>query len=205
MNKGLLLISGGFDSAVAGYIMQKQGMEVIALHYSYFPLTDNAPEEKSRKAAEKLKFKKLITINIAEECQEIKKKCNHRFYFILTKRLMIKKAEEIAKKEGCDFIITGESLVINEVYYLVDSDHGLDSAKDRGINLNIIAQNINTGAGSTNIVKVTVKDICRILQRNNLQVANNININTNTGGNSASGNTGAGSVITGVKRWGISL
>ena len=94
-------------------------------------------------------------------------------------------------------IITGESLVINEVYYLVDSDHGLDSPKDRGIS-NIIAQNINTGPGSTNIAKVKIKNICKILQQNNSNINNNVNINTNTGGNSASGNTGGGSIVTGA-------
>jgi len=108
--KGLLLISGGFDSPVAGYIMQKQDIEIIALHFSYEPFTDNGPEIKSRKASEILGFKKFIVINISKECELIAKKCEHKYYFILTKRLMIKKATEIAKKEDCYFLITGENL-----------------------------------------------------------------------------------------------
>ncbi len=108
--KALLLISGGFDSPVAGYLMQQKGVEVIAIHFSYEPFTDNNPEIKSIQAAEKLGFKKFITVNIGKEIQEISTKCNHRFYFILTKRLMLKKSEEIAKKENCDFLITGENL-----------------------------------------------------------------------------------------------
>ncbi len=108
--KGLLLISGGFDSPVAGHIMQQQGIEIIALHFSYEPFTDNGPEIKSRKASEKLNFKKFITINISKECEQIANNCEHRYYFVLSKRLMIKKATEIAKKENCDFIITGECL-----------------------------------------------------------------------------------------------
>ncbi len=95
-------------------------------------------------------------------------------------------------------IIIGDNLVINEVYYRVDSSHGLDSPKDRGVGGNIIAQNINTGPGSTNIAKVKIKNTCNINQTNNSNVNNNININANTGGNSASGNTGNGSIFTGA-------
>ncbi len=108
--KGLLLISGGFDSPVAGYLMQQKGVEIIAVHFSYEPLTDNSPEIKSRKVSEILGFKKVIVVNISKECEQIAKVCNHRLYFVLTKRLMLKKAEEIAKKEGCNFLITGENL-----------------------------------------------------------------------------------------------
>ena len=108
--KGLLLISGGFDSAVAGYLMQQKKVEVIAIHFSYTPFTDNAPEEKSKKCAEILGLRKFIVKNIGKEIQEISKKCKHKYYFILTKRLMMKIAEQEAKKEECDFLITGENL-----------------------------------------------------------------------------------------------
>lgn len=108
--KGILLISGGFDSPVAGYLMQQKGIEIIAVHFSYEPLTDNSPEIKSKKASEILKFNKFIVVNISKECEKIAKTCDHKLYFILTKRLMMKKAEEIAKKESCDFLITGENL-----------------------------------------------------------------------------------------------
>lgn len=108
--KGLLLISGGFDSPVAGYLMQQKEVEVLAIHFSYEPFTDNNPELKSKAAVEKLNFKKLIVVNISKEIQEIASKCNHRLYYVLTKRLMLRKAEEIAKKENCDFLITGEAL-----------------------------------------------------------------------------------------------
>lgn len=108
--KGLLLISGGFDSPVAGYLMQQKRVEIIAVHFSYEPFTDNGPEIKSRKASELLGFKKFVVVNIGKECEQIAKNCNHKFYFVLTKRLMLRKAEEIAKREKCDFLITGENL-----------------------------------------------------------------------------------------------
>ncbi|MBS3167892.1 7-cyano-7-deazaguanine synthase [Candidatus Woesearchaeota archaeon] len=107
---GILLISGGFDSAVSGYLMQKQGIEIIAIHFSYEPFTDNSPELKSKAASDHLNFKKFISINIGKEVESIAKNCKHKYYFVLSKRLMLKKAEEIAKKENADFIITGESL-----------------------------------------------------------------------------------------------
>src|SRR3989344_6079113 len=108
--KGLLLISGGFDSAVAGYLMQQKGVEVHAVHFSYEPFTDNSPEIKSKATSDLLNFKSFTVINIKKEVEEIAKKCNHRLYFILSKRLMMKKAEELAKKLGCEFLISGESL-----------------------------------------------------------------------------------------------
>lgn len=108
--KAVLLLSGGFDSAVAGYLMQQKKIEIIAAHFSYEPFTDNGPELKSKESVKILKFKKFISINIGKEVEKIAKKCNSKFYFILTKRLMLKKAEEIAKKENCDFLITGENL-----------------------------------------------------------------------------------------------
>ena len=108
--KAMLLISGGYDSPVAGHVMQQKGVEIFAVHFSYEPFTDNAPELKARKAAEHLKFKKFTVINIGQEVQEIAGKCEHRLYFVLSKRLMMKKAEELAKKEGCEILITGENL-----------------------------------------------------------------------------------------------
>ncbi|MBS3152834.1 7-cyano-7-deazaguanine synthase [Candidatus Woesearchaeota archaeon] len=108
--KGLLLISGGFDSAVAGYLMQQKGVEVHAVHFSYEPFTDNSPEIKSKATSDLLNFKSFTVINISKEVEEIAKKCNHRLYFILSKRLMMKKAEELAKELSCDFLITGENL-----------------------------------------------------------------------------------------------
>ena len=108
--KGLLLLSGGFDSPVAGYLMQKQGVEVLAVHFSSKLVTDVESEKKSRKLAQKLKFNNFFTIDISSQLIKLSKECNHRLYFVLMKRLMYKIAEKIAKKERCKFLITGENL-----------------------------------------------------------------------------------------------
>lgn len=110
MKKSLLLLSGGFDSAVAGWMMQKKGHEISAVHFSFEPLTDSTPEDKSRKISEFLGFKKFVVVNISKEIKAIAEKCDRKYYFVLMKRLMLKKAEKIAKKEKCSFLITGDNL-----------------------------------------------------------------------------------------------
>jgi len=110
MTKAVLLLSGGIDSPVAGYLMQQKGIEIIALHLSNEPFTDNGPEIKSRRLAEHLKFKKFIVINVSHIFGNIAKKCRHEYYFVLIKRAMLRIAEDLARKEGCEFIITGECL-----------------------------------------------------------------------------------------------
>ncbi len=110
MTKALLLLSGGFDSAVAGYLMKKRGLDIVAVHFSNEPFTDNAPEIKARKLAEHLGFNKIIVVNMSNVFSEIAKNCIHRYYFVLIKRAMYKTSNEIAKSEDCSFIISGECL-----------------------------------------------------------------------------------------------
>mgnify|MGYP001615065890 CR=1 FL=1 len=108
--RGLLLLSGGFDSPVAGYLLQKQGVEILAVHFSSKLVTDEESEKKSRKLAEQLDFKKILVFDISSQLIKFSKECNHKLYFVLMKRLMYKIAEKIAKKEKCDFLVTGENL-----------------------------------------------------------------------------------------------
>ena len=74
--------------------------------------------------------------------------------------------------------ITSESLVINEVYYLVDDTHGWDCPKDR-INLDIS----ENAAGSTNIIDLTISNTCIILQQNSTNIQNRIRTRSETGKN----------------------
>lgn len=110
MFRAVLLLSGGFDSAVSGYIMQQKGLEIVALHLSNEPFTDNGPELKARTLARHLNFKKFIVMNVSNIFGDIAKKCVHEYYFVLIKRVMLRIANKIAKEENCGFIITGESL-----------------------------------------------------------------------------------------------
>lgn len=108
--RGLLLLSGGFDSPVAGYVLSKEGAEIIAVHFSNVPFAGEEAEIKSKKLSEFLGFKKFFLVNLSKGFAGIAKNCNRKFYFVLSKRLMFREAEKIAKKEKCDFLITGENL-----------------------------------------------------------------------------------------------
>lgn len=96
--------------------------------------------------------------------------------------------------------ITGDHVVINEVFYNVDAAHGMDSPKDRGIvdvngnNVTILIQ--GNGAGSVNKVKVNQSQACNITQSNNTTIVNGVTVISNTGGNKANGNTGGTTNIT---------
>lgn len=91
-------------------------------------------------------------------------------------------------------IIKTDHLVINEVMYDVDSDHGDDCAKDRKIDAEISGN----GAGSTNIINLNFSNICVIVQRNSSRVRNRVRSFSNTGFNSIFGNLGGSFIQTGA-------
>jgi len=109
--QGLLLLSGGFDSPVAGHLMKTvRGMDVLALHFSYEPVTDDASVEKAARLAAHCGFQRLFVVRAGDAFKAIVKHCTHKLYFVLSKRLMMRVASEIARSEGCAWLITGESL-----------------------------------------------------------------------------------------------
>ena len=108
--KALLLLSGGIDSPVAGHLMTRRGLEILAVHFSLEPITDDAAAVKSRRLAEKLGLSRLFVVTIGPAFAEIAKACDVRLYFVLSKRLMVRIAGGIARREGCAYLVTGESL-----------------------------------------------------------------------------------------------
>jgi thiamine biosynthesis protein ThiI len=108
--KAVVLLSGGIDSPVAAWMIKRFGVEMIALHFSVEKFTGKEPEEKARKLADMLGIKKIICIDASEDFERIATKCNRKYYFVLMKRYMMRKAEEVAKREGAEFIVTGESI-----------------------------------------------------------------------------------------------
>lgn len=109
MKKALALLSGGFDSPVAIEMMKKQ-LEVDALHFHFSPLTDEKSIEKSKELAEKLGLKKLYVISFVKPQTEVAEKCYNRYFFVITRRIMFRIAEKLAKKNDYGFLITGENL-----------------------------------------------------------------------------------------------
>src|SRR5713101_271607 len=108
--KGILLLSGGFDSPVAGHLMARQGLDLIAAHFSLEPITDDAAAIKARTLCEILGIPSLYVVRVGEAFAAVAHDANRRFYFILTKRLMIRLADAIADLEGAEVLVTGENL-----------------------------------------------------------------------------------------------
>lgn len=112
--KVLVLMSGGIDSPVAGYMMAKRGAENIWLHFHSFPLVSSASIDKIKELSEVfLKYQprlKVYFIPFSKAQIEIKAKADSSYRVLLYRRLMLKIAKEIAEKEKCKAIVTGESL-----------------------------------------------------------------------------------------------
>jgi thiamine biosynthesis protein ThiI len=112
--KGLLLISGGIDSPVAGHMIAKRGMKVECIHFHSYPYTNMQAKEKVIELAKILgEYTCGTTLNIISVThiqEEIHKKCNGEYMVTLLRRFMMRIAERLAKKIGAQCIITGESL-----------------------------------------------------------------------------------------------
>ena len=108
--KGVLLLSGGFDSPVAGYLMARQGLDLVAAHFSLEPITDDAAAIKARTLCGLLGIRSLYIVRVGESFAEVAHVANRRFYFVLTKRLMVRLADGIADRESADVLVTGENL-----------------------------------------------------------------------------------------------
>ena len=112
--KGLLLLSGGIDSPVAGFMIAKRGVEISAVHYHSYPFTSDRAEEKVKTLAEILTNYcgkiKLYSVNLLNIEKEINEKCPEDEMTIISRRFMMRIAEKIAMTEEIDALITGESL-----------------------------------------------------------------------------------------------
>ena len=112
--RGLLLLSGGIDSPVAGYMMAKRGVTVEALHFESFPYTSERAREKVLELASILaEYAGEVRVHIVSLThiqEEIVKSCNEDYFTLLLRRYMMTIAERVAKYKGCTALITGESL-----------------------------------------------------------------------------------------------
>ena len=109
MKKALALLSGGIDSPIAIAIMQEK-LNIIAVHFHQLPLTDEQEIEKVKSLQKKLAVKKLYLVPFTPLLKELVSKCEHKYYFILSKIAMLQAAEILAEKENAEFLITGENL-----------------------------------------------------------------------------------------------
>lgn len=111
---GLLLLSGGIDSPVAGYRMMKRGMRLDALHFESFPYTSEAAREKVFSLADILGDwcgRLCVHVIGLTEIQEALRDCCEEDYFtLLLRRSMMRLATRCAAEHHFEAIITGESL-----------------------------------------------------------------------------------------------
>lgn len=112
--RGLLLISGGIDSPVAGYMMCKRGMKLDCLHFHSFPYTGEAAKQKVVDLTEKLGEYNgginLYVVSFTHIQEAIHENCPEEFMITLMRRFMMRIAERLSYKIGAQAIVTGESL-----------------------------------------------------------------------------------------------
>ncbi len=109
-----LLLSGGIDSPVAGYMMAKRGLLVEGVYFHSYPYTGDLAKEKVISLAKVLKGYigefKLNVVHFTEIQEEIHKNCPEELMITIMRRFMMKIAERIAENNKAKSLITGESL-----------------------------------------------------------------------------------------------
>lgn len=112
--KAMLLLSGGIDSPVAGWMMAKRGVHIAAIHYVSPPYTSDRAQLKVEQLCEKLTDYcggiAFYCVPFTEIQEAIKDNCPEEFFTIIMRRLMMEIAQRIADKDGCLALITGESV-----------------------------------------------------------------------------------------------
>ena len=112
--KGMLLLSGGIDSPVAGYMIAKRGMKLECLHFHSYPYTNMQAREKVEELARILAGYtgglNLHVVSVTHIQEEIHKKCPEEMMITLLRRFMMRIAERLCKETGAQCIVTGESL-----------------------------------------------------------------------------------------------
>lgn len=112
--RGLLLLSGGIDSPVAGFMMAKRGMFIDALHFESFPYTSELAREKVFTLAKELtEYTGRIRVHVISltHIQEVlRDTCDEDYFTLLLRRFMMELAVRVAKEFDIPAIITGESL-----------------------------------------------------------------------------------------------
>lgn len=112
--KGMLLLSGGIDSPVAGYMMAKRGLFLDAVYFHAYPYTSDDAKEKVKKLAATLSpyigGLQLFVVPFTDVQIKIKGKAREAETTLLMRACMVKIAEMLAQKRGSDCLITGEAL-----------------------------------------------------------------------------------------------
>ena len=112
--KACLLISGGIDSPVAGYMMAKRGLSLTAVHFASPPYTSEKAKQKVHRLLERVaRFSGRIglwVVHFTEIQENIKDNCPEEMFTVIMRRMMMRVAQLIAQRENAGALITGESV-----------------------------------------------------------------------------------------------
>ena len=109
-----LLLSGGIDSPVAGWMIAKRGVQINVVHFHSYPYTSELAREKVLDLARKLSYSccgiKVHVVPFTEIQLQIRDRCPEEYSTLIMRRFMMRIAEKIALKTGSGGLITGESI-----------------------------------------------------------------------------------------------
>ena len=112
--RAAVLLSGGIDSPVAGYMIAKRGVEIESIHFFSYPYTSEQAKEKVLELARLMtRYSGRMTVNVVgfTKVQEvIRDQCPEEYFTIIMRRFMMRIAERIARQDGCKCLVTGENL-----------------------------------------------------------------------------------------------
>jgi thiamine biosynthesis protein ThiI len=109
-----VLISGGIDSPVAAWMMAKRGLRLTGIHFASPPYTSPLAEGKVHNLlGEVAKYSgriPLLVVPFTHIQEEIRRLCPEDYFTLIMRRMMMRIAEMLARREGCQALITGESM-----------------------------------------------------------------------------------------------
>ncbi len=112
--KGLLLLSGGIDSPVAGWLMAKRGLRLYALHFESYPYTSERAKEKvltlGRKLCRYTNTLDTYVISLTDLQLALRDAVREEYFTLILRRCMLRLASRLAEEKGIPALITGESL-----------------------------------------------------------------------------------------------
>ena len=114
LGKGLLMLSGGIDSPVAGYLALKRGVRIEGIYFESPPHTSDAAKNKVMELSKILTkysgYMKLHVVNFTEIQESIYKNIPHEYLITIMRRMMYRITEKLSKRNNCKAIINGESI-----------------------------------------------------------------------------------------------
>lgn len=113
--KALALLSGGIDSPVSAYLMDREGWDVVLVHFDNRPLTDDSYVERVSDLARRLanlagRPYTLFVVPHGVNQAEVGRNCERRYQCVICRRIMLRTASALARRIGAEVLVTGENI-----------------------------------------------------------------------------------------------